>query len=282
MAFQPGDREKRLAAEALYPGMPSHLAPAIRQWIQSWLESRPQVLQAVCIDMRLNVVADPTVGYHQQELVLGQLRDVGRHRPEFMLNIIESMIAVDPAIFFQPAGGGVSHSAHLDDLLSRGNSLYEIRNENLVERVSPEAREQLEEAIAAASRTAADHLVAAWRDAYQREPNADQAIEDAIKAVEAAAQPVLAPKDSSATLTKMAGDLKIAAHLWDHAMFDKTDQTRPITRTIEMMRLLHDTQTGRHGVGAGYPDQSIESVRAALQLAATLVQWFSTGVIFKK
>ncbi|WP_326793430.1 hypothetical protein OHA79_44625 (plasmid) [Streptomyces sp. NBC_00841] len=46
-----------------------------------------------------------------------------------------------------------------------------------------------------------------------------------------------------------------------------------------MMRLLWTGQTSRHGGLHGTCDESPEEARMAVQMAAALVDWFSTGIV---
>jgi hypothetical protein len=55
---------------------------------------------------------------------------------------------------------------------------------------------------------ASDHLAGAWKAAFGREPNPSVAYSEAVKAVEAAAIPVVLPNDSLATLGKIVGELR--------------------------------------------------------------------------
>jgi len=50
---------------------------------------------------------------------------------------------------------------------------------------------------------AASHLRAAWHKVYGRKPDASGACREAVRAVEAAAKPVVTPNDPIATLGKM-------------------------------------------------------------------------------
>ncbi|MEU1510527.1 hypothetical protein [Kitasatospora sp. NPDC005748] len=60
----------------------------------------------------------------------------------------------------------------------------------------------------------------------------------------------------------------------------------PVPRAIEaveaMMSALWDGQTSRHGKQHPTVPETLEAARAAVHLATTLVQWFTSGMVTRR
>lgn len=117
-----------------------------------------------------------------------------------------------------------------------------------------------------------EHLATAWSLAYGRTPDPVKAYSEAIKAVEAAGTPVISPKNHKATLGTLIRDVGATPQKWNFAI------ARPKGDSVEdvrqLMSLLWDGQTSRHGGIASTPPETPEAARAAVHIAATLVQFF--------
>ena len=113
---------------------------------------------------------------------------------------------------------------------------------HLEKRVGPTVEEAARREMAGQS-NAATHLRSAWHHAYKRNPDPSKAYSDAIKAVEAAARPVVSPKDRLATLGKMIGVMKATPQKWGTVIGapDDADTVRM------MMNTIWKGQTDRHG-----------------------------------
>lgn len=154
--------------------------------------------------------------------------------------------------------------------------------------------ERVDPTVAAATVTAlaagrpGQYLREAWTALYGRQPNPDHAYGEAVKAVEAAARPVLAPNDSSATLGKMVGQLKaqpvghsVALKGFGDSGPGRTGDVDAITIARLMAQLLWTGQHDRHGdFNPSRPiSVSKEEAEAAVHLAVLLVQWLSSGAM---
>ncbi len=125
---------------------------------------------------------------------------------------------------------------------------------------------------------ASDHLAEAWRHLYARDPSPGEAYAEAVKAVEAAAIPVVCPNDSSATLGKIIGQLRAALDGWALAL--EPHDADSIGHLCSMLDLLWRSQR-RHGT----PDPATPlrvspgEAEPAVYLAITLVHWFTSGAV---
>lgn len=169
----------------------------------------------------------------------------------------------------------------LERFLDLGGSAYRVNaaGDGLERRIDPIATA----AYAAATKgvrdgdtSAADHLRAAWKAAYGIQPNASLAYGEAIKAIEAAAIPVLLPNDRTATLGKILGSLKQKPETIVFAIGDGD-----ASAVIGMMRAVWDGHSDRHG-STTTKRVGDEAARAAVHLAVTLVQLFRQGSIRTK
>jgi hypothetical protein len=172
-------------------------------------------------------------------------------------------------------------AAELEAFLAQGRSVWRVaergRQLALERRVDASVTAAAEAAMEAPGSSAGDHLSRAWSKAYGREPDPSAAYAEAVKAVEAAAKPVVTPKDDKATLGKMVSAFRDRSEKWDVVLaaasgFDKVDVVRL------MAEQLWQGHTDRHGRPDPVPVTQ-EQAEAAVHLAALLVQWFTAGSI---
>ncbi|TXC98097.1 hypothetical protein FS847_10015 [Streptomyces sp. ISID311] len=131
-----------------------------------------------------------------------------------------------------------------------------------------------------AAGSAADHLATAWQAAYGRHPDPVRAYSEAIKAVESAAHAVISPKNDRPTLGTMLRDIRNARAKFTTAL--PTPVGRDAVAPVEgMMRALWDGQTSRHGNQTGTVPETLEAARAGVHIAASLVQWFTSGAVIR-
>jgi hypothetical protein len=134
---------------------------------------------------------------------------------------------------------------------------------------------------AAADPTAGDHLRTAWNAAYGLNPDPDKAYREAVLAVEALACPLVCPSNPRRTLGTAIADLSNQAAQWALAIGDSTGQHASPDRLIEMLKLLWQGQS-RHAGSPNSRRQTQAEAEAAVHLAATLVQWLASGVLYRR
>jgi hypothetical protein len=168
----------------------------------------------------------------------------------------------------------------LDEILALGGSRWTSNDDGtlLVERVEPAVVQTVEAAISlAAKSSASDHLRAAWAGAYGRKPNPGDSYGESIKAVEAAAIPVVTPNDLKATLGTIIGHLKANRTKWHFAI-----APRDIEPVIVAADTLWKGQTDRHAGVKKTVAVEPNAARAAVVSASTLVHWFAGGFVTRK
>lgn len=139
------------------------------------------------------------------------------------------------------------------------------------------------EAMAAAAMgptdNASDYLSAAWSKAFGRDPDPSASYAESVRAVEAAARPVIAPLDDRATLGKMIATLRDASAKFLVVL--KPDNGDAVPHVLSMMQLLWTSQLSRHGSDdSDHPLSATQSeAEAAATIAAALVQLFRSEAI---
>lgn len=142
-------------------------------------------------------------------------------------------------------------------------------------------REAMRSADAYGAPAASARLAEAWNHAYGLKPEPSDAVADAIAAVEAVAIPVVMPKQHEPQLWKVLGQLKGQPDPWKLALVGKggDDSIAPL---VAMLERLAGSHLDRHEGGASSGPVTLESARAAVHLAATLVQWFASGAVQRR
>lgn len=167
----------------------------------------------------------------------------------------------------------------LESILREAGSIWTIRGGGehvvLVKRTTPGLAQAATRAMTGTD-PASQLLAQAWRDAFGRSPDPEDAYATAIKAVEAAAKPTVLPSDEKATLSKMAKAMLQAPSKWTVRLDPDNDEG---VRTVAaLLRLLMRGHEGRHGSeSTATVDQ--RRAEAAVETAVVLVQWFRDGVI---
>ena len=125
------------------------------------------------------------------------------------------------------------------------------------------------------------HLATAWNACFGLHLDPVRAYSEAIKAVECAAHALIEPKNSKATLGSMNAVLRNSRQKFT-TVIPAPAGGDPIAVVEAMMRTLWEGQTSRHGAQTATTPETLEAARAGVHLAATLVQWFTSGVVTRK
>ncbi len=132
----------------------------------------------------------------------------------------------------------------------------------------------------AQSGDASEHLDKAWIAAFGREPNQSTAYSEAVKAVEAAAIPVVLPNDPRATLGKVLAELRANPQKYTvvfsrGASPTKSTTLSPLEVVITLADSLWSNQTDRHAPVEPITQAQVE---LAVNMAVTLVHTFRSAV----
>jgi hypothetical protein len=168
----------------------------------------------------------------------------------------------------------------LERLLKAANSVWRVSEQfdGLENRIDPTVTKAFETA-AAAHPTAGDHLANAWKAAYGLHPDPDKAYDEAVLAVEALACPLVCPRDPRRSLGTVVRDLRAQATKWELAIGDtRTNRPAEVGPMLAMLEQLWFGQSRHEGSANSRSQTQIEG-ESAIQLAATLVRWLSSGVL---
>lgn len=166
-----------------------------------------------------------------------------------------------------------NYAETLNGLLTQGGSAWEVSKRPddrycLTYRELGPTRDAIE---TLPSDRAADHMKDAWFSLAGRSPNADYAYSEAVKAVEAAAKPVVSPKNAKTTLGTIIRDLRSAPQNFAFELGE-------VSHVIELMNDMWTTNL-RHADEDAPKEHTQEEADAAVHLALTLVRWFAGGAV---
>ncbi len=262
------DPERHEAFFVLRAGVSPALLPSLLDWVQDqYIQS--QYTGSVYIDAlrRLERRLDRTLPDTVHELVAAF-----RGSPTFLLD------AIDVAL---TTSADSDEATELSGVLYEARSVYavgvdESGDYELQFRQPPELTATVE-AATGSSGSASRHLRQAWSNAFGREPEPTAACDEAVRAIEAVAAPVVSPKDQLPTLGKMIAAMRDAPHKWT----TDSNASDNINAVIAMMDLVWKGYR-RHGD----PEQPAEATAATAQMlaqtAALLVHWFQSEHIRRR
>jgi hypothetical protein len=270
----------------LYPGVPTWLRESLWEWLrerlctlvgrhpnQYWDPSTTAIreLERLC---RIDIGwPGPGSDFSDRRKGLEALRDA------LYSDAVTFLTAVDlwlPRVSVAPRG-------ELQLILQDAASEWRVGELDsqpaLVQRIDSTVQQAAED-LARQGTRAGSLLADAWRHAFsmQRDPSASYRC--SVRAVEAAAGPVLTPSDPRPSLGKMIHALRDGMSKWNFA-FTIDSAVEPKRVLLEMMQLIWTNEYSRH-VDADPTTPlhvSQEEAESAVVLGLTLVNWFSSGAI---
>lgn len=182
---------------------------------------------------------------------------------------------------FDNAARGRTSNDRLEEILRSGGSAWKVGERQGVpglERRVPAGVQTAAEAAMAIPGTAGALLSHAWHAAYGINPDYEKAYAKSIKAVEAAAIPVVSPANTSATLGTVIAQMRSQGN-WslDVTREHGTHSTQQVV--LGMAQALWTGQNDRHAGQPGYTPSTQAEAEMAIMLAVPLVQLFSTGAV---
>jgi hypothetical protein len=210
------------------------------------------------------------------EAVLQNLIQQATRDPDLMLDLVDWCLGISQF--------NADYVVRLETVLLEAGSAWRV---GLDGNGAPELQRRVADAVQSATlesappgSRAARHLSTAWSHVYGRQPDPSSGYREAVRAVEAAAIPIVSPNHMSATLGSVLGELRARPSRWTLTL-RPIGASDPMVKVIGMIELLWKAQLDRHGTPD--PDApfsvSQEEAEAAVHLAATLVHWFSNGGI---
>lgn len=149
-----------------------------------------------------------------------------------------------------------------------------------LERRLDETTAQRAQSVMIPSDRASAYLREAWHHMYGTTPQPSMAYRESVRAVEAAARPIIAPQDDRATLGSMIRAVVTTPQNYETSLQPSGGPTG-VEALGSALKLLWKSQLDRHGTDADTSPVSLGDGEAemALHLAATLVHWFRAGLV---
>lgn len=251
--------------EVPYEGVPSHLLPDCQAYLLPYLDSDP-FRAHLRRSWRLRAAEADKKSLYTATL---------RNPKGFVLDLLDFALDSD-----QGTLAALHGLPNLESALYGAGSAWRVKDDStgLERRVEPKAVAARDQALAAAP-NASDHLATAWSETYGLHPNPGHAYSEAIKAVEAAAVPLVEPNNAHATLGTVLRTLRDQQATWTVPLTNNRGEALGTGSVLALMELLWGGQSDRHG-GAG-PTRPVgqEAAEVAVHAAVTLVQWFGSGAV---
>jgi hypothetical protein len=283
-------REVSTQEDTLFEGAPDHLMPSLIRWITGYLHDRPELTERV--GLRLRVPLDNPDPQQLVEAVRASdsarfldVADMAMHLDQSLrwdLDVTGPEIPPEAGLadwipdYRWSKGSSAEAVEQLDRLLEDAGSAFTVDwfQRCLRRRVDATVTVAAEQTMAAAP---SRHLQEAWTAVYGRHPDPAKAYDEAIRAVEAAAIPVLLPKGTTETLGTVRAHLRDAGGKWTLAIEGANEgDVAPLTAMIELLWTGH---VARHAGGPNYRPQRQDEAEMAVHLATTLVQWFISRAV---
>ncbi|MFE6255138.1 hypothetical protein [Agromyces sp. NPDC057865] len=162
-------------------------------------------------------------------------------------------------------------------ILMEGNSAWTVSHDGqaLERRVDATASNVFERALSV-EETASLELAEAWTKVYGTNPDASDAWDHAIKAVEEVLIPVVVPAKAKANLGSVAGELK--AHPDRFVLRLSPEGATQSSSTLEGMLRLIWPNPDRHGAGERRTP-TLDEAGTVVGIAVLIVQWARDGVV---
>jgi hypothetical protein len=267
-------------------GVPEHLNVPIGEWLYEVLRNFGM---ATPVAVRLRLPSG-VLKTSDPNRTLANLDD--RRNPMLRIEIIDATLAcvtqaLNGSEWFHRQAFQAKYVRHLQGLLNEGNSAFTVcaDGNGLELRIDEALHANFDKAVGAgqsAAEAAADHLRAAFSDAYGIRPSPSAAYSHAVKAVEAVANPLFLPNTPEPTLGKVRSRLDQGRNKFEMVIADRTGAPADIEAVIAMVGLLWHGQRDRHEGGPSTAPVTQEAAEAAVHTAAILVQWMSKGIIREK
>ncbi|HEX6520741.1 MAG TPA: hypothetical protein VF070_12140 [Streptosporangiaceae bacterium] len=267
-------REGHAEKDGPFEGVPSHLFDPLRNWVDHAFGNGNYSTNDIEGGSRLASVIRwvPPLNYAHTTLTVREVTKSLASEPDLMLD------AVDAALHLKKTS--TVECGKLDEVLSLGGSVWKVNNDGngLVRRIGAATEAEFKDATSFSDTTSIE-LKEAWVNTYGRNPNASDAWDHSIKAIESCLIPIVTPSKTKATLGDVVGILNSQGHLWQLSLYDH-DGDQSVAPFVSMLRLIWPNPDRHGGTNRRHP--SLDESRAVVHLAIMIVQWARAGVLSKR
>lgn len=254
--------------DTLYEGIPEHLEPSIRDWTMGTLGVVGSTNTLRLIERRLR----PPVTFPKVDRLLAFMHS----EEEFSLDVVDLLCGLvmtrAEAMPSHEQTFVVERIVKLHGILDEAGSAWRVEWSNepvgLIRRVDATVEQRAKDEIDAGG-LPGRHLAASWRHLYGRHPDPDQALDEANKALEAAAKPIVSPKNAKTRLGTIISNLRDKPEKW-------TTSLGTVPMLIDRLEAIWTVQQ-RHATDA--PPVEPDVIEAAVHDAITLVHWFRADLV---
>lgn len=283
MAWRPlsrrDDPQAATEYDALHEGVPEWLSVPVAQWIFDVFSSMDTFHEDLGhqLDVLYGMLRRPMP--QSYERVRDAINELANSAASGDLDVLDAVVWAT-----QLTASGWKLRERLELLLLVHGSAWTVGTNDTDQ---PCLVRRVDETVSAAAKdemglpgNAARHLHRAWHRVYGRTPDSGGSYRESVRAVEAAAKPVIAPAADLATLGTMIRDLQNKPEKWSLAL-NEGGKAPGVDLLIRMCQGLWKSQFDRHGSDdESIPlDVSPSEAEAAVHLAVTLVHWFRSGVV---
>lgn len=266
------DEEEIRALSVIKERIPPSMKTAFETWLAGQLVTGGYVDDTTVFYIQSNLQTDLDLGvrdFWTREQVIEAIQDKGER---FYIRVADLMLSGHKLQYTKDPA--VDHLRYLLDTNRSSLDIHFVDGSYRLRNRLIEGQEELVQNAIDQLESAGYHLALAWRAAFDLEPNPTYAMTEAIRAVEAACGPAVTPKDKKPTLGKVLGVMRQQGG-WG-LIFATSDGYPEQFPVIEgMIETLAKAQQDRH---SGEPHSVLEA-QGHVQLASTLVHWFTSGVI---
>jgi hypothetical protein len=259
--------------DTLHEGVPRWMREPLCDWLADFLYARGYSAAVSNIDLIKSVEMElrlPPFSRQYNIAAADAALDLVRSNETFALELVDYIL--------QHIDVGRESWTALVLILMRSGSIWSISR---VDADPPSrfwmlTRRDLDGAKLAISdiRTASQHagafLSESWKAIATRDPDATKGYDNAVWAIEAAAQPVVSPANTRATLGTVIHDMRAKTDKWTFALGD-------LGLVIDMADRIW-TEQFRHGTQER-AQHSLFEADAALHMAIPLVRYFVGGLV---
>ncbi len=271
MSFRPLSQRRNPTPEFDAPkeGIPPYLRGPIRDWLIAVISPGGLASNSLLDSVEIGLQIERPL--QRGQFRLQDLLDRVDANPDFALDVLDVLLHTY---------GGYEGAARLADLLTRGGSVWEVADlpeggGELRRRAFGPIGESLDE-LASHTPRVHDHMGFAWSKLMGRSPDPSSAYREAIRAVEVAAKPVVAPNDARFTLGKAIRLLTDTPDKWSFVL-----EGADAASVAAMAQIVWKGQLDRHGTD----DESVpllvtqEQADAAFHICLALCRIFAGGLI---
>lgn len=264
-------RDGRADDDGPYDGVPGHLYQPVAMWVDRVFGGMPKSYSDTRNGPRLAAAIHWSISPNVSLTVHNITKSLYRY-PDRLLDAVDAVLHLSEV--------PEESIDNLDELLLLGGSIWEVDQggHGLTRRVDATAAQSFAKA-SSPSDSASEELKQAWACAYGRNPNASDAWDHSIKAVEEALIPIVTPAKSKATLGDVVGSLKSQSSSWMLELHGQ-DGSQSVAPLVAMLQLMWPNPD-RHG-GNASREPSLGEAEAIVHLAVTVVQWGRAGVLSKR